>query len=64
MPATPTNPHVWRVGKDKFAWVVSLVTLADVDVEYFRKALSIHEELVHATVEVQRVPHPLVEPLA
>ena len=54
MPATLTDLHVRRVGKDVFACVVSLVTHADVDGEHFRKALSIHEELDHATVEVQR----------
>ena len=54
-PAVITDLHVWRVGKGKFACVLSLVTHADVDAEHYRKALSIHEELVHVTVEVERI---------
>lgn len=54
-PAVITDLHVWRVGKGKFACVLSLVTHADVDAEYYRRALSIHEELVHITVEVARI---------
>lgn len=54
-PAVITDLHVWRVGKGKFACVLSLVTHADVDAEHYRRALSIHEELVHVTVEVERI---------
>lgn len=54
-PAVITDLHVWRVGKGKFACVLSLVTHADVDAEHYRKALSIHEELVHVTVEVEHI---------
>ncbi|KOR42379.1 cation transporter [Xanthomonas oryzae] len=46
--------HVWRVGSERYACVVSLVTAADIDAELVRRALQIHEELVHVTVEMQR----------
>lgn len=48
--------HVWRVGSDRYACVVSLVTAADIDADTVRTALQIHEELVHITVELQRPP--------
>lgn len=51
--------HVWRVGKDKFACIVSLVThdpsLTPARVKH---ALAVHEELAHVTVEIVRCePH-------
>ncbi len=46
--------HVWRVGSDRYACIVSLVTAADIDADTVRNALQIHEELVHITVELQR----------
>ncbi|CAD0356507.1 CDF family Co(II)/Ni(II) efflux transporter DmeF [Xanthomonas hortorum] len=46
--------HVWRVGSDRYACVISLVTAADIDAKLVREALQIHEELVHITVELQR----------
>lgn len=56
VPARITDLHVWRVGRGKYACVVSLVTPAQVDAEFFRQALGVHEELVHVTVEVTTVP--------
>lgn len=47
--------HVWRVGKGKYACILSLVTSDDVTPEYFKEQLSIHEELVHISVEINRV---------
>lgn len=44
--------HVWRVGKGKYACILSLVTTEDASPEHFKKQLSIHEELVHITIEV------------
>jgi cation diffusion facilitator family transporter len=46
--------HVWRVGKGKFACVVSLATTHDVSADQVKNALGIHEELVHITVEINR----------
>jgi cation diffusion facilitator family transporter len=45
--------HVWRVGKGKYACIVS-VAAADVTPAHVRERLSVHEELVHVTVEVER----------
>jgi cation diffusion facilitator family transporter len=44
--------HVWRVGKGKYACILSLVTGGDATPEFFRQQLKVHEELVHITVEV------------
>jgi cation diffusion facilitator family transporter len=52
VPARITDLHVWRVGRGQYACVVSLVTTAAVGAEFFRRALAVHEELVHVTVEV------------
>ena len=49
--------HVWRVGKSQFSVLASLVThdpgLTPAQV---RQALSVHEELVHVTIEIHRCP--------
>ena len=47
--------HVWRVGKGKFACILSLATDNEVTPEYYKQQLSIHEELVHISVEINRV---------
>ncbi|MBI5429021.1 MAG: CDF family Co(II)/Ni(II) efflux transporter DmeF [Nitrosomonadales bacterium] len=47
--------HVWRVGKGKYACILSLATDNDVSPEYFKEQLSIHEELVHISIEINRV---------
>lgn len=52
--------HVWRVGKDKYACILSLVAAETLEPEAVRKALSVHEELVHITVEVNlRAARPM-----
>ena len=56
VPAKITDLHVWRVGRAKYAVVLSITTPSHEDSEYFRRALRVHEELVHVTVEVARVP--------
>ena len=43
--------HVWRVGKGKFACIVGVAAESFVDASDVRKALQVHEELVHITVE-------------
>ncbi|WP_115559258.1 CDF family Co(II)/Ni(II) efflux transporter DmeF [Xanthomonas dyei] len=53
---TIADMHVWRVGSDRYACMLSLVTDADIDADTVRNALQIHEELVHITVELQRPP--------
>ncbi|MDD5300976.1 MAG: CDF family Co(II)/Ni(II) efflux transporter DmeF [Gallionella sp.] len=47
--------HVWRVGKDKYACILSLATDNAVSPEYFKKQLSVHEELVHISVEINAI---------
>jgi len=52
--AAITDLHVWRVGKGKYACILSLVVTDAAEPDYFRRQLSIHEELVHVTVEVNQ----------
>jgi len=47
--------HVWRVGKGKYACILSLATDNDVSPEYFKDQLSIHEELVHISIEINQL---------
>ena len=56
VPATITDLHVWRVGRAKYAVVLSITTSSGEDAEYFRRALSVHEEFAHVTVEVRQLP--------
>ncbi len=50
--AAISDLHVWRVGGDKYACVISLVTATAVSADAVRSALGVHEELVHITVEL------------
>jgi len=52
--ATITDLHVWRVGKGKYSCILSLHTTQEVSPDFFKQQLSIHEELVHITVEVNQ----------
>jgi cation diffusion facilitator family transporter len=56
VPARITDLHVWRVGRAKYAVVVSVATTSGKDGEYFRRALCVHDELAHVTVEIESVP--------
>lgn len=47
-----TDLHVWRVGKGKYACILSLAVTDAAEPDDFRRQLSIHEELVHVTVEI------------
>ena len=55
-PATITDLHVWRVGKDQFACILSLASTAPLGADRVRQALAVHEELAHVTVEVNALP--------
>ena len=44
--------HVWRVGRNRYACILSLVATDSLEPDSVRQALSIHEELVHVTVEI------------
>lgn len=47
-----TDLHVWRVGKNKFSCIVTIATPQAITPDEIRQLLSIHEELVHISVEV------------
>ncbi|MDB6067161.1 MAG: Cation diffusion facilitator family transporter [Pedosphaera sp.] len=44
--------HIWQIGVNKFAAIISLVTHAPRPPEAYKERLKEHEELVHVTVEV------------
>ena len=52
VPAKIVDLHVWRVGRDKYAVMLTVATDSGADGEYFRRSLAVHEELAHVTVEV------------
>ena len=54
--ATICDLHVWRVGKGKYACILSVQTSTEATPDTFKRLLSIHEELVHVSVEVNRRP--------
>jgi cation diffusion facilitator family transporter len=49
-----TDLHVWRVSKDKYACILSLLIEENATPDYFKRQLSIHEELVHITIELNQ----------
>ena len=55
-PVEISDLHVWRIGRDKYACVVALVSETGATPEHYRQALGIHEELAHITVEINMVP--------
>lgn len=52
--AVITDLHVWQVGPGKFAAIVSLVADEPVSPAEYAARVTIHEELVHVTVETHR----------
>jgi cation diffusion facilitator family transporter len=59
VPARITDLHVWRVGRARYACIVSVLTSSRMDGDYFRRLLGAHEELAHITVEVKQASEPL-----
>jgi len=55
VPASITDLHVWRVGKDQYACILGLAAQAELSADSVRQALGVHEELAHITVEVNRL---------
>lgn len=52
-----TDLHVWRVGKQTYSVALSVVTRdAALTPALVRQALRVHEEIVHATIEVHHRP--------
>ena len=54
VPAELEDLHVWRVGKGKYACILSVTADDPATPEYFRSLLRAHRELVHVTVEINR----------
>jgi cation diffusion facilitator family transporter len=50
-----TDLHVWRVGKGKYSCILAVATNSDTSADFIREKLSIHDELVHVTVEINRL---------
>jgi cation diffusion facilitator family transporter len=53
--ATLSDLHVWRVGKGKYACILSLATDQEVTPDYFKRQLGVHEELVHISIEINPI---------
>lgn len=52
-----TDLHVWRVGRNVYACALTLVTHDPaLTAERVRERLAVHEEIVHATIEVHLCP--------
>jgi cation diffusion facilitator family transporter len=49
-----TDLHIWQVGSNKFATIVSLVARHPKSPEDYKAPLQEHEELVHVTVEIHQ----------
>jgi Co/Zn/Cd efflux system component len=47
-----TDLHVWKVAKGKFACILALSSHSTISADEVREALSIHEEIVHVSVEI------------
>ena len=58
-----TDLHVWRVGTGAYACALSLLTHDQALTPlHIRDALAVHEEIVHATVEIHRCDECPVDP--
>lgn len=51
-----TDLHVWKVGRGKFSCILGLETaMSDLNPDQVKAALVIHEEIVHASVEIHHI---------
>ena len=51
-----TDLHVWKVGRGKFSCILGLETaMSDLNPDQVKAALAIHEEIVHASVEIHHI---------
>ncbi|HCE45713.1 MAG TPA: cation transporter [Lentisphaeria bacterium] len=46
--------HVWKVGMNKYACIISLVSSTPHDLKYYKQLLSAHGEIVHLTIEISK----------
>jgi len=53
-----TDLHIWQVGVNRFAAIISIVTAEPEAPEIYKQLLARHEELRHVTIEVNAVPGP------
>ncbi|MGE0387252.1 MAG: CDF family Co(II)/Ni(II) efflux transporter DmeF [Gammaproteobacteria bacterium] len=55
--ARVTDLHVWRVGRNAYACAMTVVAHEDaLTADAVRARLSVHEEIVHSTIEIHRCP--------
>ncbi len=55
---TLTDLHVWRVGRECYACAMVVVTrVPDLTPTTLRRLLTVHEEVVHATIEIHHEPN-------
>jgi len=51
-----TDLHVWKVGRGKFSCILGLETaMSDLNPDQVKAALVIHQEIVHASVEIHHI---------
>ena len=50
-----TDIHVWKVAKGKFSCILSLETNENLTADNVRHALSIHDEIAHISVEINKI---------
>lgn len=46
--------HLWRVGKDHYSCILSLLSDVELSPNQIKEALSVHDELVHISVELHQ----------
>jgi len=51
-----TDLHIWQVGVNKLAAIIKVLAHHPKEADEYRQALSIHEELVHVSIETQVCP--------
>ena len=56
-----TDLHVWKVGRDKFSCILAVETEDELNADQIRMALSVHEEIVHVSIEINSI-HPVYVP--
>lgn len=56
-----TDLHVWKVGRDKFSCILAVETEDELNADQIRTALSVHEEIVHVSIEINSI-HPVYVP--
>jgi cation diffusion facilitator family transporter len=44
--------HVWRVGQNQYAVILAIQNAREKNADFYKKQLSIHEELVHINIEL------------